>query len=116
MAVYGLQKFMGGETVLRGVGTAIKNVGIEVSTSSVFALFFAVVAAGIELGGGLLLVIGLFFRTAAFGLCATMLVATLMLLYVPEPEITRYGFPLIMMMILFGLMWTGPGNLSIQKD
>jgi uncharacterized membrane protein YphA (DoxX/SURF4 family) len=79
-------------------------------------MFFGVLAAGVELGCGLLLVVGFFYRTSAALLFATMLVATLMMLDVSSGDLTKFGYPMVMALVLLGLLFTGPGRMSLQKD
>lgn len=115
MAVAGYNKFAAGSATLSRVGANIKHIGLEVGTDNAFTLFFGIMAAGSELVGGLLLIAGLFHRTAAAFLVFTMLVATLMKINTGG-GLSDFGYPLIMGLTLLGLMFTGPGRLSVQKD
>jgi putative oxidoreductase len=112
LAWHGYQKFAGGTDTLRFVGSAIRNIGINVGTDSVLALFFGIMAAGAELLGGALLIVGWMFRPAIVPMLCTMIVA--ILLHVSKSE--GFELPLVYAAVLFGLFWTGPGRLSIQKD
>jgi uncharacterized membrane protein YphA (DoxX/SURF4 family) len=116
LAVAGYNKFMGGEEVLHQVGANIKYIGLDVGVNNISTMFFGVLAAGVELGCGLLLVVGFFYRTSAALLFATMLVATLMMLDVSSGDLTKFGYPMVMALVLLGLLFTGPGRMSLQKD
>jgi len=70
---HGYGKLTGGVEAWRGVGSAMSFVGVRFGYS--FWGFMAMVA---ELGGGLCLILGLFFRPACFMMFFTMLIATIM--------------------------------------
>ena len=112
----GYNKFMGGEETLNAIGANIKYIGLDVGSNNISTLFFGVLAAAVETFGGLMLVIGYFFRTSSFFLVITMLVATLLKLDSSVPELSEFGFPLIMGLVTFGLLFTGPGRYGLQKD
>ena len=112
----GYNKFLGGEETLNAIGANIKYIGLDVGTNNISTLFFGVLAAAAETIGGLMLVIGYFFRTSSFFLVITMLVATLLKLDTSVPELPEFGFPMIMGLVTFGLLFTGPGRYGLQKD
>ncbi len=97
----GYTKFMAGETTLNTIGANIKYLGM---------------AASSEAAGGLLLVIGYLFRTSTGFLLITMIVATLSQLDSSVPELADFGFPMIMGLVVAGLLFTGPGSFSLQKE
>jgi len=116
LAYAGWNKLQGGEAVLNAVGANIKVIGIDVGTGNAFTFFFGIMAAVSELLGGLLLIVGYLFRTATVPLIATMVVATLYKYGASEGDFTQYGYPLLALCVLIGLLFTGPGRISLQKD
>jgi putative oxidoreductase len=112
----GWSKFQGGEAALNAVGANIKYIGMEPGTNNVVTFFFGIVAAGSELVGGILLLVGLLFRTATVPLMGTMLVATLYKFQTSNGDIIQYGYPLVVLLVLLGLLFTGPGKYCLQKD
>jgi putative oxidoreductase len=116
LALAGYNKFMGGEQVLHAIGANIKYIGLDVGTQNISTMFFGVLAAGAELAGGLGILAGILFRTSAGFLIVTMLVATLMMLDTSGGDLTQFGYPMVMCLVLVGLLFTGPGRLSVQKD
>lgn len=112
----GYNKFIGGESTLNAIGANIKYLGLDVGTNNISTLFFGVLAAAVQTVGGLMLVIGYFFRTSAFLVSWTMLVATLLKLDTSVHELSDFGFPMIMGFVSVGLLLTGPGRYSLQKD
>ncbi len=116
LAYYGLMKFLDGKERLAGLGKAIENVGIPAPDGTPMPLFFGIMAAAAELAGGILLVVGFLFRPAAALLVFVMTVATVTTYAMSEGDLTRWGHPLIFTLVLFGLLFTGPGRISIQRD
>jgi putative oxidoreductase len=116
LAIAGYNKFMGGEMVLHEVGANIKYIGLDVGTQNISTMFFGVLAAGVELAGGLFLVAGIMYRTSAAMLFLTMLVATLTMLDASSGDLTEFGYPMVMALVLLGLLFTGSGRISLQKD
>ncbi|MFI5307753.1 MAG: DoxX family protein, partial [Polyangiales bacterium] len=68
---HGLPKMLGGPSKWHALGTATSELGIHVLPT-----FFGFMAACAELGGGVLLAAGIFFRPACTLMAITMLVAT----------------------------------------
>lgn len=116
MINYGVPKLMGGTETLSAVGQNIAVLGIPAPEGSVNALIFGLMAALSQVLGGVAFIVGFIFRPAAFFLFATMSVATIMKIQTSGADISEYGHPLLMGLMIFGLFWTGPGRLSIQKD
>jgi len=112
----GYTKFTAGETTLNTIGANIKYLGLDVGTNNISTLFFGLLAAGSEAVGGLMLVIGYMFRTSSSFLFVTMIVATLSQMDSSVPELAEFGFPMIMGLVVAGLLFTGPGRFSLQKD
>lgn len=116
LAIAGYNKFMGGETALHAVGANIKYLGLDVGTNNLSTMFFGVLAAGVELAGGLFLVVGILYRTSAFLLAMTMLVATLMMIDTSGGDLTKFGYPMVLGLVLIGLLFTGPGKICLMKE
>jgi putative oxidoreductase len=106
MVVFGVNKFMGGQARLEGLGQAIGVFGI-----TFWPLFWGFMAALTETVGGFLLVIGFLFRPAAFFLFFTLLVAVATKWGGPFQEM---AFPLVMVALFAGLLFTGPGRFQVK--
>jgi putative oxidoreductase len=115
LAIYGYRKFAAGEPVLRGVGSAINSLGLNIATDGVIAISLGIMAASAELFGGVLITIGFFFRPAVILALFTMFVAVMSKL-AASGGLSDYGHPLLYALVLGGLLFTGPGRMSIQKD
>ena len=112
----GYNKFMGGEAALNAVGANIKYLGLDVGTNNISTLFFGALAAGAEVACGIGLAAGLMFRTSAFFLVITMLVATLLKVDIAVNGINDFGYPMVMGLVTLGLLFIGPGKFCLQKD
>ena len=112
----GLSKFQGGESVLNMVGANIKYIGLSPGTNNAVTLMFGFLAAASELAGGVLLLVGLLFRTSTLILMGTMLVATLYKFQTTDGDLTQYGYPMLVLFVLLGLLFTGPGKFCLQKE
>lgn len=74
------------------------------------------VVALVELGGGILLLLGLFVRIAALGLAIDMLVATV-IVHVPNGYLVSnggYELTLTLMLLSVAVVLSGPGMLSLE--
>ncbi len=112
----GYNKFMAGEETLNNIGSNVKYLGLDVGVNTVSSMFFGIAAAGAEVLGGALLAVGFLTRVSTFFLIITMLVATLYKLDSSVVALSEFGFPLVMGLVCLGLLFTGPGRYSIQKD
>ncbi len=112
----GVIKFLAGTERLEGVGKAIGLVGISVEKGSIVPLLFGILAALTEALGGLLLLVGFFFRGAALALCVVMVFATLFMYQVSGGQAAQFSFPMMMALVLFGMFWAGPGQYAVSKD
>jgi len=111
----GWSKFSGGQSVLHQVGSAVQYIGIDPGRSTAMTLFLGIAAAGSELLGGLLLLVGWLFRTSTLLLMLTMAVAVALKVEQSGGDIREFGYPLLAGLVLFGLFLTGPGRISVQK-
>lgn len=106
----GISKFLGGQSALEQAGSAMAMFGLSFAP-----VFWGVLAALVETVGGALLVIGFLFRGAAFFLAATMVVATALKVNLDGLDLISVGYPLVMLAISAGLMFTGPGRIAADK-
>ena len=116
LVIAGWNKIAAGADVLHAVGANVKYVGLTIGSNNAFTLFFGSVAAGVELICGALLILGLLFRTSAALLFLTMLVATSMTVQASGGDLLKFGYPMVVGLVLLALLFTGPGRFAIQKD
>lgn len=116
LAIAGYNKFMGGEATLHAVGANINYLGLDVGSQNISTMFFGVLAAGVELGGGVCILVGFLFRTSAALLFMTMLVATLMMIDTTGGDLTKFGYPMVVGLVMVGLLFTGPGKFCLSKE
>jgi putative oxidoreductase len=107
--IHGLPKLTGGPAVWKSIGAAMGNIGIH--HWPVVWGFLAAVTEGI---GGLLLILGAFYRPTCLLLTFVMIIATLQVYGTHDFKI--YSHPLKMAVVFFGLAFIGPGRFSIDKD
>ncbi|GHC10833.1 DoxX family protein [Cerasicoccus arenae] len=106
----GIPKFAGGADMLKQVGAAMSTFGITFAP-----LLWGILAATAELLGGILLIIGLGTRTAAFFLLSTMIVAAAVLLNGGGEIVKDAGFPITLGAISLALIFTGPGKYAVKR-
>jgi putative oxidoreductase len=109
--VHGLPKLTGGPKLWAGLGKSMGHIGIDFLPE--FWGFMAALTEGI---GGVLLVLGAFYRPVCLLLTFTMFVATLTVAAVKKPDFESYSNPLKLAVVFFGLAFIGPGRFSIDKD
>jgi putative oxidoreductase len=109
--IHGLPKLVGGPKMWTGLGKSMAHIGIDFFP--VFWGFMAAVAEGI---GGLLLILGLFYRPVCLLLAFTMLIATLTLAAPKGRDFKDYSHPLKLVFVFVGMACIGPGRFSIDKD
>jgi len=110
MFVYhGYGKICGGPESWEKLGMALSFVGINFAPT-----FFGFMAAFSEFGGGICLILGLFFREACFLLLCTMIVAASM--HLGKGDGMRVASHAIEAGILFlSLIFIGPGEKIVWK-
>ena len=92
------------------IGAAMGNFGI-----SFLPKFWGFMAAFAEFGGGILFLLGFFFRPAAAMMAFTMLVA--MTMHITKGDaFGQYSHAMELGIVFFGLIFAGPGRLSIDGD
>ena len=109
--VHGLPKLIGGPKAWIDYGHAMGHVGIHFWP--VFWGFMAAVSEGI---GGVLLILGAFYRPVCLLLAFTMTIATVSLVSGKGRDFKQYSHPLKMAFVFVGLACIGPGRFSIDKD
>ena len=109
--VHGLPKLTGGVKVWTGLGKSMGLLGIDF-----FPAFWGFMAAFSEGIGGVLLVLGAFYRPVCLLLTFTMCVATLTMASPKNRDFKDYSNPLKLAFVFFGLAFIGPGRFSIDKD
>ena len=106
--VHGWRKLIGGPQRWESIGDAMKNLGIEF-----LPVFWGFMAAFAEAIGGLLLIVGFFFRPAAGLILITMLVAALRHYSNGDP-LSKIAYPLEMAMVLILFLFIGAGKFSLD--
>jgi putative oxidoreductase len=117
MIAYGVPKFLGGSAYLEQVGSAMKIFGLGSGFEA-----FGMLAAMIEVVGGIMLILGAFYRVSCLLLAFVMVMATLFK-YTALPEsatstdfIMNCLHPLSMAGVFLSILFLGPGRLSLQKE
>ena len=106
---HGYGKLFGGPEVWAKVGGAMSHLGIGGGYT-----VFGLMAALAEFGGGLLLILGLFFRPACFFLLFTMFVASVMHLSVGD-GLKGASHAIEAGILFLSLMFIGPGPYALQN-
>jgi putative oxidoreductase len=110
MIFHGLPKYLGGASTLTSVGKAVVVYGLDEK----YALAWGFAAASVEVFGGLLLMLGVLFRSSALALACVMLTALLSF----HPALNLKAFPeyshaWIMLCIFVSLFLVGPGEYTL---
>jgi putative oxidoreductase len=110
MIFHGLPKYFGGASVLTSVGKAVTVYGFDQK----YALAWGFAAASVEVFGGLLIILGVLFRSSAFALACVLLTALLSL----HPAVNLNAFPnyshaFTMLCIFVSLFLIGPGDYTL---
>ena len=108
LTVHGGKKIFAGPELWANIGSAVSHLGINFLFPA-----WGFLAACAEFFGGLLILLGLFFRPAAVFMIITMLVAA------NKGFATGGGFnsmvyPLELGLTILGLFFTGPGKYSLD--
>ncbi len=106
--MHGYPKMMGGSTQWLWLGNQMAAIGI-----TVYPTFWGFLAACSELFGGVLLVLGLGTRFAAFFISCVMLVA-LAMHFGQGDAFGVYSHPVALLVVLIGLFFAGGGKLSVD--
>jgi putative oxidoreductase len=106
--VYGLPKMEGGPEFWAMIGASMSNIGINFAP-----VFWGFMAALTEFGGGILLMLGLFTRTASAFMAFVMLVAAIHHLSIQDQWYNVIS-PVKMIAVFIALIFTGAGRYSID--
>jgi putative oxidoreductase len=120
--VFGVQKLMGGGPVFEFLGKSMEIFGITGQPK-----FWGLLSALTETFGGLFILLGLFFRPAAFVLFFNMIMATMMnfkMTGAPDYSSTdafgkwlgTVAVPVYFCVVFLALLFTGPGKYAIHKS
>lgn len=109
MMVHGFPKLAGGPEGWTGLGGSMKVIGVDFLP--VFWGFMAAVAEGV---GGLMLVLGLFFRPANMALVFTMIIAALVH-FGKGDGLSGASHAIELGFVFFALIFIGPGKYSVDK-
>jgi putative oxidoreductase len=109
--MHGIPKLAGGPKAWAKLGAAMGNLGIDF-----FPVFWGFMAAVTEGIGGVLLMVGLFYRPVCVLLCFTMIVATLTHKKSGDGFMEKTSRPLELAFVFLGLATVGPGRFSVDKD
>jgi putative oxidoreductase len=110
MIMHGMPKFLGGASVLESVGHAMSVYGI-----GKYPIVWGFAAATIEVFGGLMIIMGVLFRSASFALFCVLLTALLS----TGPRITfesfgGYAHAFSMAGVFLSLVLIGPGEYALS--
>lgn len=106
--LYGYPKISGGSEMWKGIGGAMGHLGV-----TAYPMAWGFAAACAEFGGGILLILGLFFRPATLLLLAVMTVATVHH-WAAGDAINVMLHPIELASVFLGLFFVGPGRYSID--
>jgi putative oxidoreductase len=106
--VHGLGKITGGAELWEKLGGAMANIGIKF-----MPVFWGFMAALAEFGGGILILLGLFTRTASAFSAFTMFIAMITHLAKQDPW-RNVIYPAEMLAVFVCLMFIGAGKYSID--
>jgi len=107
--IHGGKKILGGPEGWANTGKAISNFGIQFMPA-----FWGFMAAFAETFGGLLMIVGLFFRPAAALIIITMIVAASNHIAKGDP-FARAAYPIELMIVFIGLLFIGAGKYSLDE-
>ncbi|MCC7159613.1 MAG: DoxX family protein [Ignavibacteria bacterium] len=105
---YGLMKIQGGPEMWKMIGGTMNNVGI-----SFVPEFWGFLASASEFFGGILILLGLFTRTAAFFMAFTMLMASLTHLKALDPWHIAI-LPMELFSVFMAFIFLGAGKYSMD--
>ncbi len=108
--VHGWPKIVGGVERWKALGSAMQHLGIRFAPE-----FWGFLAAAAEFGGGILLVLGFFFRPTCAALAFTMLVGAVMH-YKTEGTLFAAAHPIELGVVFLALLLIGPGKYSLDRS
>lgn len=109
MIMHGYPKILGGPARWEKVGGSMSNIGVDFLPA-----FWGAMAAGTETFGGLLLILGYFFRPSCLFLTFVMIVASLSH-FARGQGLMDASHSIELGFAFFGLLFLGPGKYAIDK-
>lgn len=110
MTLHGWPKLAGGLPLWEKLGQATTHLGINF-----FPAFFGFSAAFTETVGGVLLILGLWFRPVTIFFTLLFVVATVMI-YKTDGAFLAWSRPAEMLILFFSLIFIGAGKYSIDRS
>src|ERR1700680_1953132 len=107
---FGWHNLFAGESSWTKIGQAIGSLGIHF-----YPAIWGLIASLAEFGGGIFLVLGLFFRPAVIFLALTMFVAFASSFKAEPHNYTYFSRPLEMFCIAIVFLFVGPGKYSMAR-
>ena len=104
----GKQEIAGGQQMWGEIGTTMGNIGINF-----MPVFWGFMASIAEFGGGLLILLGVFYRSALAMMIFTMFIASLMH-YNNGDGFGGYSHAVESMIVFIGLFVAGAGNIKLK--
>ncbi len=105
--VHGWQKLISGPVLWTKIGASVSHLGIN------FAFpMWGFLAMCSEFFGGILILLGLFFRPAAMFIIITMFVAAYSTF---GKDLGTFAHPIELGVTILGLLFTGPGKYSLDN-
>jgi putative oxidoreductase len=111
MTAFGWGKVMGGPETWQQLGGAMRHIGL---THETLHLVFGLAGTLAEFVGGILLVIGLYTRTAAFFLLCTMVVAAIEVNSRGGDFLMTTARPLELAVAFLAIMFLGAGRFAVK--
>jgi|GEM_PF-209114 putative oxidoreductase len=117
MIAYGVPIIMGGTKSLITVGSAMQHMGVAFGYE-----FWGLMACLVEVVGGVMLIIGAYYRISCLLLAFVMAVAAISKYAALGHDATSDQFissvvhPLSMLGVFLSALFLGPGRLSVQKE
>lgn len=109
MITHGYPKLMGGPEKWTKLGAAMSNLGVHS-----YPAFWGFMAGASEAIGGLLVLLGLFFRPSCILIVFTMIVAAAK--HIEQGDgLSGAGHAIELAFAFIGLMFVGPGKYSVDK-
>jgi putative oxidoreductase len=107
--LHGFLKFTGGNEQLIRIGSAVEHIGISTGY-----YYFGVIAALLEMIGGVLFMLGFLHNLACVAICSVLAVAVIMRISVGA-AFPAVAYPLEIFFLFFAFLFIGPGKFSIDN-
>ena len=108
--MHGYPNMFGGPPVWKDLGTVMRTVGIDFAPT-----LWGFMAAFAEFGGGVLVILGFYFRPAVLLMTVTMAMALNMHLSKGDP-FRVYSHAMELGIVFVSLLFVGPGKFSIDGE